>query len=452
MSSFDSVVIGGGFAGLSAAVAMAARGARVLVVEARPRLGGRAGSFVDQATGERVDNGQHVLFGCYRETFAFLGRIGAADRVRMQRSLEVPYVDRDGRTSTLRCPPLPPPLHLFGGILEWDALDWSERLAVLKLWRPLRLARRQLDRRDGAIAASPGETVERWLEMNGQGARIRELLWNPLALASLNQPPSEAAAPPFVRVLAEMFGGPAEAAAIGIPAVPLDELYAEPARAFIAAHGGEVRTSSPATVIVEPGGAAGIRAGADRIAAGAVVCAVPWHQLTALFPAGERPAVLGPLLERAAATASSPIVTVNLWFDRRVLETPFVGLPGRVMQWVFDKAWAFGDGASHLSLASSGAAQVLRRSNDELVRIATEEVYAAIPAARAAVLRRATVVREAQATFSVAPGQPSRPGTETPVARLLLAGDWIDTGLPGTIESAVVAGHRAAAAAGRVVP
>jgi hypothetical protein len=143
---------------------------------------------------------------------------------------------------------------------------------------------------------------------------------------------------------------------------------------------------------------------------------------------------------------SMPIVTVNLWYDRPVMDELFVGLPGREMQWVFDKRQAFGESASHLSLVSSGATALTGQSRESLTALAAREVEAALPRARAARLLRATVIREKQATFSLAPGQPSRPTTRTPLKGLLLAGDWIDTGMPGTIESAVISGHMAAAA------
>jgi uncharacterized protein with NAD-binding domain and iron-sulfur cluster len=137
-------------------------------------------------------------------------------------------------------------------------------------------------------------------------------------------------------------------------------------------------------------------------------------------------------------------VTVNLWFDRVVMEEPFIGLPGRDMQWVFDKRQVFGEAASHLSLVSSGASPLVDRTNAELVGAAHRELMDAMPEVRAAALVRATVVREPKATFSLAPGEPQRPGTTTGVPGLVLAGDWIDTGLPATIESAVRSGHSAA--------
>lgn len=434
----DVVVLGAGFAGLSAAVALTRRGARVLVLEARPRLGGRATAFRDGVTGELVDNGQHVLFGCYRETFRFLEAIGAADAVRTQQNLTVAIVDRDGRRSVLSCAPLPAPLHLVAGVLEWGALSWAERLCVLSLRRPLRDARR------GKVVASPGETVSSWLARNGQAPRIRELLWEPLALAALNQPASAAAAPTFVRVLAELFGDDPRDAALALPTRPLNLLYAEPARAFIEAGGGAVRTSAAARVLVRDGRVEGVETANDRTPAGAAVVAVPWNNLRDALAADAAAGPMRVTVQRADAMRSSPIVTVNLWFDRPVLDGPLVGLPGRTMQWVFEKRELFGESAAHVSLVSSGAADVFAWSNERLIATARAELHDAIPETRRARWLRASVVREPHATFSLAPDQPARPPTRTPIHGLVLAGDWIDTGLPATIESAVVSGHRAA--------
>jgi len=439
-SPYDIVVIGAGFAGLSAAVRAAGTGARVLVLEARSRLGGRATAFADRETGELVDNGQHVLLGCYTETMAFLSEIGALGNVRIEPNLNVTMIDRAGVKTRLTCPAVPAPLHLLAGVFEWDALAWGDRLASLRMAGPLRRARREL--RPGAreIAASPGETVEAWLVRNGQTARIREMLWEPLALAALNQPADQAAAPVFARVLAEMFGSDPRLSAIILPAKPLHLMYAEPAREFIERHGGSVRTGAAARLTTA--GTLEVEASGERWRPEAVIAAVPWFALRELM--GDASTSLESLLLAAGRMKSSPIVTVNLWFDRPVLDEPFVGLPGRAMQWVFDKRAVFGGDASHLSLVSSGASPLVELVNPHLIATALQELVEALPAVRTARLVRGTVVREPRATFSLAPGQPPRPPVETPVRGLLLAGDWIDTGLPATIESAVRSGHRAA--------
>ncbi len=428
VTSYDAIVIGAGFAGLSAAVRLTRGGARVLVLEARSRLGGRATAFPDRETGELVDNGQHILLGCYHDTFAFLDEIGATGNVRLQPQLAVTMIDRTGRRSRLACPALPPPFHLLAGVLDWDGLSWRDRLSVLGMATPLKNARSELHG-SAVKAASPGETVENWLIRNGQTPRLRELLWDPLAVAALNQPTNQAAAPPFARVLAEMFGSDPRAAAIALPTKPLHLMYAEPAREYIERRGGAVHTGTPAKVIIDGNAVAGVRVEGQERRSDRVISSVPWFALGALFD--EAPAALADVIARASAMESSPIVTVNLWFDRPVLDEPFIGLPGRAMQWVFDKRLVLGGDVSHLSLVSSGAAAIVAQTNDQLIAQAHTEIVEAIPDARAARLVRATVVREPRATFSLAPGQPARPSAETAVRGFVLAGDWIDTGAAG---------------------
>jgi squalene-associated FAD-dependent desaturase len=304
----------------------------------------------------------------------------------------------------------------------------------------LRLAPALLTRAE----TEPTDTVASWLNRRGQTRRIVEQLWEPLAVAALNQPIDKAAAAPFLRVLREMFAPDRAASAMVLPTVPLDDMYAAPARRFIESRGGTVRTDSLARVLVEDGKVTGVDIRGERIDADTVISTVPWHQLRTLF--SPVPASLQSIADNAAAMESMPIVTVNLWYDRVVMDDAFVGLTGRSMQWVFDKRRVFGEQASHLSLVSSAALELTRLSQDELIALATREVAASLPGARDAKLLRGTIVREKQATFSLAPGQPPRPAARTPLRGFFLAGDWTDTSLPGTIESAVVSGHAAARA------
>ena len=440
MRKYDAVVIGGGFAGLSAAVALVVQGLRVILLEGRPKLGGRATSHHDPATGEDVDNGQHVIFGCYRETFRFLRTIGADGDVQLQPTLGVDYVGPNNRTIRFRCSQLPAPLHLLGGVVEWEELSVSERLSGLRMVGPLRRARRRKRH-----VVNPGETAREWLVRHGQGQRIRELLWEPLALAALNQRAAQAAAGPFVRVLVELCGPHAADSSVGIPTRPLETFYATPARTFIESNGGSVWTGAPARVVFDGTGTAVVEARREVISAPVIIAAVPWHALSGLFDPVPQP--LEPVVERASAMGGAPIVSVHLWFESSVLSKPFLGLLGRTMQWVFDQRTAFGGRSSHLTLVSSGAESVVRLSNNALISLALSDLRSAVPAARDAVCSHALVVRERQATFSLAVGEPARPDTKTGIPGLYLAGDWIETGLPSTIESAVVSGHRAAAMA-----
>jgi len=445
MNPPEVAIVGAGFAGLAAAAALADAGVRVLVVDARPQLGGRATAFIDRETGELVDNGQHVLFGCYRQTSTFLRRIGAEGHVRRQRSLAIPFIDRTGRRSLLRCPRLPAPLHLLAGVLAWDALPLRDRLTALRMAPAIQAARRELATATGPSGRDAEQTVSGWLRAHRQSSSLVEWLWEPLAVAALNQSIDEASAAPFVRVLAELCGSDAGASALVLPNRPLHQMYAEPARAFIESRGGRVCRGTLARIVVGGDCVVGLEVRGERVATSRIVCAVPWYSMRTVF-GSPVPPVLEPLVSSASAMTSKPIVTVNLWYDRPVMDEPFVGLPGRDMQWVFDKRFAFGAAASHLSLVSSGADALTGQPAAALIDRAAAEVNEALPAARAARLLRGTVVREKHATFSLAPGQPARPGTTTAVRGLVLAGDWIDTGLPGTIESAVISGHRAAKA------
>jgi uncharacterized protein with NAD-binding domain and iron-sulfur cluster len=286
------------------------------------------------------------------------------------------------------------------------------------------------------------ETVADWLTRHGQRGRLREWLWEPLAVAALNQAPGEAAAEPFVKVLAEMFGPRRSDSSLVLPLKPLHEMYALPAKRYVESKGGEVRVNSLARVRIGEGRVASVEVRGEPLTISQVVAAVPWFALEPLLVGDVLP--MSSIVASASAMTSKPIVTVNLWYDRAVMDDVFVGLPGREMQWVFDKRRAFGEAASHLSLVASGADALVGADNAALVALAAREVAAAIPGTRDAVLERGTVIREKRATFSLAPGEPDRPGVTTPIEGLFLAGDWIDTGLPGTIESAAAAGHLAA--------
>jgi squalene-associated FAD-dependent desaturase len=435
VSGVDVVVAGAGCAGLAAAAMLAEAGVRVAVVEARPVLGGRTFATRDQATGEWIDNGQHVLLGCYHDTLTFARRTGADRLLAVQSALRVPMVDTAGIASELRSPGLPSPLHLVAGVIGWSALGWRDRCSVFGLRRAL----------SAHAVPSPEQTVRQWLVAHGQAPRLCELLWEPLAVAALNQSIDIAAATTFAEVVRRMFGPGPDDSALVLPTRSLTHTFVDPAVAFIERHGGRVEAGAAARVVFADGRVAGVDVKGQRIAAAAVISAVPWHGLAGLC--GEAaPDALRQVVATASSMRSSPIVTANLWFDRPVLEQPFVGLPGRSFQWAFDRAQVTPGESTAISMVCSGADDVVQQPNDAIVETAHRELRRALPAAAAARLLRGTAIRERRATFSLAPGEPIRPPTHTAVPGLWLAGDWIDTGLPATIESAVVSGHRAARA------
>ena len=444
--SADVIVIGAGCAGLAAAVRLADAGRRVIVLEASPRLGGRAATFTDRETGERVDNGQHVLFGCYRETYAFLERVGTARLAPLQPRLRIAMASEDGRRFALECPDWRPPWHLAAGVLGFRALALADRLSVLRLASVINAARRD---GAGSVAARVPETqtVSAWLAAHRQSASLCAWLWHPLAVAALNQSPDTAAARPFVRVLGELFGPRPSDAAIGVPVAPLEDLFGAAARQTIETRGGQVLTGNAARMTIDATGrVTGARSGTEEVHASTVVSAVPWHAIDRLWD-GAVPAALAPLVANAARLESSPIVTINLWLDGAIdLGSAFVGLVGGPLHWVFDKRALYRAGATHLSTVVSGATEFAALDNEAIVARALAHLQSALPELRGHRLRHAVVVRERRATFSLAPGGPPRPPARTGLRGFFLAGDWTDTGLPATIEGAIASGHAAAAA------
>jgi squalene-associated FAD-dependent desaturase len=402
------------------------------VFEARPTLGGRANTFRDPVTEERIDNGQHVLAGCYTETLRFLRRIGSLHLLHWPSSLRVPMIGENGHTSELVLPPVPAPLNVAAGVLAWDALTGADRWSMLRIAGAIR----------GRTPVDPGVTVHEWLHQHGQSERLCRWLWEPLALAALNQSIDHAAAASFVAVTSRMFDGDSDASTLLVPAVPLDELYVAPAASYLAARGAALMAAAKMRVICDRDRVTAVTNGRELIPARVVVCAVPWFALSGVLETGQES--LNGLKSNAAAMQSSPIVTVNVWLHEYEAEHRFVGLPGRTFQWVFARKQLIERAQSHLSLVSSGAEAICHAPNNELVDLALRELREAMPELRRRRVRHALVVRERHATFSLRPGGPPRPPTSTPIRGLFLAGDWIDTGLPATIESAVVSGHQAA--------
>ena len=423
------VVVGAGFAGLAAAVRLARGGARVTVVERRPFLGGRAYSFTDPATGEVIDNGPHALMGAYTEALDFLAEIGAGAKLRVQPRLHVTLADPVLGMGAVAAPRVPGPLQAPAALLRYRLLSPADRLRLLV--GALRLARR------GEALAD--RTVAEALRDVGQSAAACARFWHPLAIATLNEAPELAAAGPFAAVLRRAFFAGARAARFALARVPLSELYTTDARRTIEQAGGTVATGASVTSLSldgERADAVVLRDG-RRIAADAVVLAVPCAALLRLLPA---PLAAVPPFRALAGLGTSPIVSVHLWLDRPVRwGSPFLGLLGGRAQWLFD------GGGYRVASVTSGARFWDDAGDDEISAEVLADARAVLPALAAACCVRSLVVRERHATLSLTPAADAvRPPVATPLANVFLAGDWVQTGLPATIEGAVQAGREAA--------
>ncbi len=436
--STDALIIGGGFSGLAAGVALAEAGKRVCLFEQRPYLGGRARSFRDPTTGSVVDNGQHLFMGCYHSTIHFLTTLGTLDRLHFQPRLAVPFLDRDGRLTRLDCPDWPSPWHLLFGVVRSGSFSWKQKLEVLRLGKDLCTARQ-------SSAPVAGETVTAWLGRRGQSEGLQHNFWDLLCIAAMNEDPRIASAQLFERVLRlALFSSPA-GSRLGIARVGLSECYTAAAAAYIEARGGCVQTGRGVKqVLVTEGACRGVDLGAGgKIEGVPVISAVPWQQLAVVLPSDllrTEPFFAAPLALRPA-----PIISINLWFDAPITDLEFVGLRGTTMQWLFDKSRILGANDHCVSLVLSGAHEHVKRSKEELLAIALRELGEVLPAVRKAKLLHSLVIKERFATFSPSPeAEPLRPPARTPIQGLFLAGDWTSTGLPATIEGAVQSGYTAA--------
>ncbi len=473
--SAQVVVVGGGLAGITAAIALAESGADVTLLEARPRLGGATCSF--NRDGLIVDTGQHIFLGCCAAYRGLLAKLGMTEHAPLQDRFDVTVLAPGGsapRRARLRRTALPGPLHMLPALGRYPFLSWAERARVSRPALAMRFV-------DPAAPAADTQRFGDWLAARGQSERARRALWDLFSVSALNIAGDDASLALAATVVKTGLLGKNNAADIGVPALPLGELHGDAAATLLAKLGAQVTLGAKVTAIeggaieggaIEggsiEGGSIEVTEGRDAprfrvrlgrgdeagLAADAVVLAVPHEKAAPLVPPGALPAAT---VRGWAGLGASPIVNVHVIYDRPVTELPFAAAIDSPVQWVFDRTRISGmSDSNHRASNHGGAGQYLA------ISLSAADEYADVPAARlreqfvpalaelfpAARDARVTeffVTRERRATFRQAPGSGAlRPKAATRQPGLVLAGAWTDTGWPDTMESAVRSGLAAA--------
>ena len=436
------MVIGGGLAGITCALDCADAGAEVELVEVRRRLGGAVYSF--ERDGISVDNGQHVFLRCCSAYRALLERLGSTSRVSMQRRLDIPVLSPGQAPARLRRGPWPAPLQLAGALLRYPHVTAAQRLAVAR-------AALALARVDPDEPSLDEQTLGAWLAAHGQSEQTVSALWDLIALPSLNLRAAQASAGLGAFVFRTGLLERADAGDIGFHERSLGETIDAPARRALARAGVAVRLGWRAESIARAGSAFRVHRAEESqaLSAQAVVVAVPHPRAAGLLAS-----LLPDTTRRLQRIGSSPIVNLHVVYDRPVCEWKFAAGVNSPVQYLFDRSAAgdVGGGCQYLAVSLSGAEREMQMSPDALRDLYLPALAQLLPRAREARVERFFATREHAATFRAEPGvRRLRPHTRTPVAGLLLAGAWTDTGWPATLEGAVLSGHAAAAQALRAL-
>ena len=456
------IVIGGGLAGLSGAVALADAGFQVELYERRPILGGRATSFIHPSSGERVDNCQHVLLGCCVNLLDFYTRLGVVEHIDFHE--DIPFIDESSRVSVIGPSALPPPLHLLPSFLRLKTMGIRDKLSIVRtvagMIRHVARLRKTGDPSKAPPTAAPSPEASRgaepspvsmagWLEAHGATNRAVEAFWKPFLISALNDELGDIDTDYGIGTAVRAMLLNRSGYEVGLPAVPLGDLYA-PCIDYIEQRGGRVLFNRGVTGIsVHDGKVASISLqDGSSVEAGAYLSALPFDVLCRLLPQSQ---AADPHFSMLDGLSVSPITAVHVWFDRPVTELGYAAVIGRRIQWIFNQssrhagAFSADNGGAYLGLVVSASDDWMKTPRQVIIDQAMEDLESLLPAVRQAKLLKAIVVKEGRATFAPRPGCDAlRPGPSSPFPNFSIAGDWVQTGWPATMESAVRSGYQAA--------
>jgi squalene-associated FAD-dependent desaturase len=445
MSSKSVIVIGGGLAGLSAAVALAEAGYRITLLEKRPFLGGRATSYV-LPSGDHVDNCQHVTLGCCTNLDDFYNRAGAGGKIKLYDRLI--FSSPDGQRGEMHSSWLPAPLHVSPSFATFPLLNWADKRAIGSL---LMSIMRSGGKPADLVVAAGGmrPSMLEWLRKHKQTEQAIRRFWGVVLISALDELLERTDAQFGVDVFWKAFLANRTGYRIGVPTVPLADLY-DGCKDNLISRGGEVKLRATIRGLeITDGAISGVAfESGEVLRADYYVAAVPQDVLLELLPADVTAGQ--PIFENLKQLKTSPITGVHFWFDRVVMDEPFLTLVDTTTQWIFNKNVLYGGDSTegqYLQLVISASYDLVQKSRQQIIDLCLKEVRAAVPAAREAQLVKSTVIKETAATFSPEPGCDRwRPTAKSPVRGLFLAGDWTATGWPATMEGAVRSGYLAAEA------
>jgi zeta-carotene desaturase len=412
---------------------------KVTLFERRPYLGGRASSYQHPGTGEVIDNCQHVLLGCCTNLIDFYQRTGVAGSIRWFERMT--FLEPGGRASEIGPSSLPAPLHTTPAFLRASCLEVADKVAIARAMMALA----------PTTPRDTGESFLAWLNRHGQTARAIERFWKPVLVSALNEEVDRVSVPYAAQVMRESFLKSAAAGRMGVPTVPLTDLYSA-AGNYIRERQGDVQFRSSAESFRAELSHVKLVVGEKEETFDYAVFALPFDSLERILPDSS---AAQPLRDALARFETSPITGIHLWFDRVISDLDHAVLLDRTIQWMFHKSKlqtrnSNGHG-SYVELVVSASKTLVDKSKQEIVDLAVSELREFFPAARDASLLKSTVIKEVHATYSPRPGiEADRPRPETVWPRVFLAGDWTATGWPATMEGAVRSGYLAAESLARV--